>query len=196
PGGVVVPAASDPEGVVTNGMSFHARDGENANAALLCEVFPEDVPGDLFSGVRFQEDLERVAFRAGGGEHRAPAQKVGDFLKDERTESFGGVTPTYARGVTGSRLDDVLPAFAAEALREAIPKLGEILKGFDDPDAVLTAVESRTTCPIRILRGPDGQSPVRGLYPIGEGAGFAGGIVSAAIDGLKCAERIVLEPGN
>ena len=191
PGGIVVPAASDPDGVVTNGMSFHARDGENANSALLCEVKPEDVPGDLFSGVRFQEELEKTAFSAGGGMHRAPAQTVGDFLNGRKTEVFGRVRPTYARGVTGCRMEDVLPQFVTDALREALPALGKTLRGFDDPDAVLTAVESRTTSPVRIMRGEDGQSPVRGLYPVGEGAGYAGGIVSAAVDGLKCAERIL-----
>ena len=191
PGGTVVPAASDPDGVVTNGMSLHARDGENANAALLCEVLPGDVPGDLFSGVRFQEALEKTAYSAGGGGHRAPAQKVGDFLAGIPTESFGIVRPTYARGVKGCLLDDVLPPFVTLALREALPELGRTLHGFDAPDAVLTAVESRTTSPVRILRGNDGQSAVKGLFPVGEGAGYAGGIVSAAIDGLKCAERIV-----
>ena len=191
PGGVVVPAASEPDGVVTNGMSYHARNGENANAALLCEVLPEDLPDGLFAGLSFQEDLERKAFSAGGGLHRAPAQTVADFLYGKRTESFGSVRPTYARGVTGTDLKELLPSFVTEALKEAIPVLGKTLKGFDDPDAVLTAVESRTTSPVRILRGEDGQSSVRGLYPVGEGAGYAGGIVSAAVDGLKCAERIV-----
>ena len=194
PGGVVVPAASDPDGVVTNGMSYHARDGENANAALLCEVLPSDLPDGLFAGLSFQEKLEQIAYRSGGGGHRAPAQTVGDFLSGKKTEAFGSVRPTYARGVTGTDLASVLPGFVAESLREAIPALGRILRGFDHPDAVLTAIESRTTSPVRILRGDDGQSDVRGLYPIGEGAGYAGGIVSAAVDGVRCAERIVGAP--
>ncbi|MBO4366363.1 MAG: NAD(P)-binding protein [Clostridia bacterium] len=193
PGGVVVPAASDPDGVVTNGMSYHARDGENANAALLCEVLPEDLPDGLFAGLSFQEALERKAFAAGGGQHRAPAQTVSDFLHGKKTGSFGSVRPTYARGVTGTDLQDLIPPFVTEALKEAIPALGKMLKGFDDPDAVLTAVESRTTSPVRVLRGEDGQSSVRGLYPVGEGAGYAGGIVSAAVDVLRCAEGIVTQ---
>ncbi|MCH5182779.1 MAG: FAD-binding protein [Oscillospiraceae bacterium] len=191
PGGVVVAAASEEGGVVTNGMSYHARDGVNANSALLCEVLPSDLPEGLFAGMEFQRQLEQAAFRAGGGDFRAPAQTVGDFLAGVPTVAFGEVTPTYSRGVTPSNLREVLPAFVSGALAEALPLLGRKLKGFDHPEAVLTGVESRSTSPVRILRGETMQSSVSGLYPIGEGAGYAGGIISAAIDGVKCAETIV-----
>lgn len=192
PGGVVVAAASEPGGVVTNGMSYHARDGENANSALLCEVLPSDLPDGLFAGLVFQRELEQAAFRAGGGGFRAPAQTVGDFLAGKTGTAFGGVRPTYSRGVTPCDLRTVLPAFVSASLAEALPLFGRKLHGFDRPDAVLTGVESRSTSPIRILRGETMQSPsLAGLYPIGEGAGYAGGIVSAAIDGVKCAEAIV-----
>ena len=193
PGGVVVAAASDEDGVVTNGMSYHARDGKNANSALLCEIYPEDVPGDLFAGIAFQRELEKAAFRAGGGNHKAPAQQIGDFLADRRSECFGNVSPTYSRGVTLSDLREVLPDYVCDALKEALPYFGKKIKGFDRPDGVLTAVESRSTCPVRILRDA-GMEALRGLYPIGEGAGYAGGIISAAIDGVKCAETIVTKP--
>ena len=191
PGGTVMAAASDEDGVVTNGMSCHARDGENANSALLCEVKPEDVGDGLFAGMEFQRELEKAAFRLGGGEHKAPAQTVGDFLKKQKTVAFGDVRPSYPRGVTGCDLHELLPGFVSEALEQALPVFGRQIKGFDRPDAVMTGVESRTTSPIRILREEDLQSPVKGLYPCGEGAGYAGGILSAAIDGIKVAEQIV-----
>ncbi|MBQ0091835.1 MAG: FAD-dependent oxidoreductase [Clostridiales bacterium] len=191
PGGVVMAAASDEDGVVTNGMSYHARDGENANAALLCEVRPEDLEDDLLSGVRFQKELEKAAFRLGGGNHKAPAQTVGDYLAHRKTTAFGSVRPTYPRGVTGSDLHELLPGFVSVAFEDALPKLGRMLAGYDSPDAVLTGVESRTTSPVRVLRGETLQSDLRGLYPCGEGAGYAGGILSAAIDGIKVAEQIV-----
>ena len=193
PGGVVVAAASEAGGVVTNGMSYHARDGENANSALLCEVLPSDLPDGLFAGLTFQRELEQAAFRAGGGGFRAPAQTVGDFLAGQASTAFSSVRPTYSRGVTPCDLRAFLPAFVSASLAEALPLFGRKLRGFDRPDAVLTGVESRSTSPIRILRGETMQSPsLAGLYPIGEGAGYAGGIVSAAIDGVKCAETIVL----
>lgn len=197
PGGVVVAAASEEGGVVTNGMSFHARDGVNANSALLCEVLPSDLPEGLFAGMEFQRSLEEAAFRAGGGAFRAPAQTVGDFLAGVPTVSFGSVQPTYSRGVTPSDLRRVLPGFVSDALAEALPLFGRKLHGFDHPEAVMTGVESRSTSPVRILRGEDMQSQtVAGLYPIGEGAGYAGGIISAAIDGVKCAEAIVRALGK
>ena len=191
PGGVVVAASSDEDGVVTNGMSYHARDGVNANSALLCEIFPEDVPGDLFAGIDFQRELEKVAFRVGGGAHKAPAQQVGDFLAGRKSVAFGGVTPTYSRGVTPADLREVLPDYVCDAMAEALPYFGKRIKGFDREDAVLTAVESRSTCPVRTIRDDGMETAVKGLYPIGEGAGYAGGIISAAIDGVKCAEIIV-----
>ncbi len=192
PGGIVVAAASDEGGVVTNGMSYHARGGVNANSALLCEIHPDDVPGGLFSGMEFQKTLEQLAYRAGGGAHKAPAQTVGDFLQNRPSASFGAVVPTYTRGVVPCDLREVLPSYVCDALSEALPYFGKKIRGFDSPDAVMTAVESRSTSPVRILRNETFESPsLRGLYPIGEGAGYAGGIISAAIDGVKCAEAIV-----
>ncbi len=194
PGGIVVAAASDKDGVVTNGMSYHARDGVNANSALLCEIYPEDVPGGIFSGMEFQVALEKLAFRIGGGEHRAPAQTVGDFLNGVPSQAFSSVAPTYTRGVVPSDLREVLPDYVCGALAEALPYFGKKIRCFDTTDAVMTAVESRSTSPVRIVRNESMQSlSLRGLYPIGEGAGYAGGIISAAIDGLKCAEVIVGE---
>lgn len=189
PGGIVVAASSEKGGVVTNGMSYHARDGENANSALLVTVQPQDLFSDsLFAGVELQRQLERKAFELGGGGYKAPCQCVGDFFERKTTTTFGKVRPTYPCGVTGSNLHELFPAFVTETLREGILGMETLLKGFSAPDAVLTAPESRSTSPIRILRGEHMQSAVQGLYPIGEGAGYAGGIMSAAIDGIKAAE--------
>jgi len=189
PGGTVVAASSEKGGVVTNGMSYHARDGENANSALLVAVQPQDLPSDsLFAGVELQRQLERKAFELGGGSYKAPCQLVGDFFERKATTTFGRVKPTYPCGVTGAVLHELFPSFVTETLREGILGMDALLKGFAAPDAALTAPESRSTSPIRILRGGDMQSEVRGLYPIGEGAGYAGGIMSAAIDGIKAAE--------
>lgn len=188
PGGVVVPAASEEGGVVTNGMSDFARDGNNANSALLYNILPNELPEDVLSGFRFQEDLERKAYLAGGSAFAAPCQRFGDFLKGQVSEAFGSVAPTYARGVKSVDLHRILPEHLCNALSEGILKMGGILRGFDDEDALLTAVESRATCPVRIPRGDDFQSEIRGLYPIGEGAGYAGGIMSSAMDGMKAVE--------
>ena len=188
PGGHVVAAASEEGRVVTNGMSYVARDGENANSALLYNILPEELPEDVFSGFSFQENLEQKAFVAGGGAFVAPCQRFGDFLKGQVSESFGLVTPTYARGVKSVDLHQILPTGLCEALAEGITKMGSLLKGFDDEDSLLTGVESRATCPVRIPRGADFQSEIRGLYPIGEGAGYAGGIMSSAMDGMKAVE--------
>lgn len=188
PGGVVVPAASENGGVVTNGMSDFSRDGENANSALLYNILPEELPEDVFSGFSFQENLEQKAFMAGGGDFVAPCQRFGDFLKGQVSQSYGLVTPTYARGVKSVDLHQILPTGLCEALAEGITKMGSLLKGFDDEDALLTGVESRATCPVRIPRGDDFQSEIRSLYPIGEGAGYAGGIMSSAMDGMKAVE--------
>jgi uncharacterized FAD-dependent dehydrogenase len=189
PGGTVVAAASEKGGVVTNGMSFHARSGENANSALLVSVQPQDLCGDsIFEGVELQRQLEKKAFALGGGSYKAPCQCVGDFFERKTTTSFGRVKPTYSCGVTGVDLNTFFPDFVTETLRDGLLGMETLLKGFSAPDAVLTAPESRSTSPIRILRGDNMQSTVGGLYPIGEGAGYAGGIMSAAIDGLKAAE--------
>lgn len=193
PGGQVVAAASEPGRLATNGMSRFARDGKNANAALLVGVGPEDFGADgPLAGVEFQRRLEEAAFRLGGGEYRAPVQRVEDFLERRASVSLGGVEPTYRPGVTPCSLDGCLPEFIADSMREGIRRMDVRMRGFALPDAVLTAVESRSSSPVRILRGEDGQSPaLPGLYPCGEGAGYAGGIVSAAVDGIKCAEQIL-----
>ena len=198
PGGQVVAAASEPGRLATNGMSAFARDGENANAALLVGVGPRDfgASGPL-AGVEFQRRLEEAAFLLGGSDFSAPVQRVEDFLARRASVSTGDVKPTYRPGVTPCALDGCLPRFVADAMREGIRRMDAHLSGFALPDAVLTAVESRSSSPVRILRGEDLQSPaLPGLYPCGEGAGYAGGIVSAAVDGIRCAERILTLPGD
>lgn len=196
PGGTVVAAASEAGRLAVNGMSLHARDGENANSALLVQVFPEDFGGtEPLAGMLFQRDLEEKAFRAGGGGYTAPVQTVGDFLG---TPGGGGgaVRPTYRPGVQQSDLDEIFPPFLTDALREALPAMGKWLAGFDRPDALLTAVESRSSSPVRILRGATGESlQFAGVYPAGEGAGYAGGIVSAAVDGIIAAEQVAAKYG-
>ena len=192
PGGEVVAAASETGRVVTNGMSEFARDRENINGALLVNVMPEDFGGDgPLAGVAFQRKLEAAAYALGGGGYRAPAQRVEDFLAGRPSAGPGRVTPSYCPGVTWADLHECLPPFVADALAEALPILGRKLRGYDAPDAVLTAVESRSSSPVRIPRDETCQSGLRGLYPCGEGAGYAGGILSAAADGMRCAEQIV-----
>ena len=192
PGGQVVAAASEEGGVVVNGMSYFARDGENANSALLISVGPGDFGGDdPLAGVRFQRRWEEAAFRAGGAGYRAPAQRVEDFLKKRPSKKGGGVRPSYRPGVTWTALDECLPDFVADSMRQALPMLDRKLKGFASPDAVLTGVETRSSSPVRIVRGADCRSTLGGLYPCGEGAGYAGGILSAAVDGLRCADALM-----
>ena len=194
PGGYVVAAASQEGGVVTNGMSYAARDGENANAALLVTLKPEDFPDQsCLGGMLWQEEIERRAYAAGGGMYRAPAQTVGDFLAHRPSERFGAVRPTYLPGVTPCELHTVLPEKITRTLEQAIVSLDASLSGFASKDAVLTAPETRSSSPIRIMRGEDRQSALRGLYPCGEGAGYAGGILSAAVDGMLCAEAALSE---
>ena len=191
PGGQVVAAASEQGGVVTNGMSLRARDGENINGGLLVGVGPGDFPGDdVLAGVRFQERWERAAFRLGGGGFSAPAQRVEDFLLRRPSQGPGAVRPTYRPGVTWTDLSPCLPAAVTETLRAALPVLDRKLRGFATPDGVLTGVETRSSSPVRILRDGTLQSALRGLYPCGEGAGYAGGIVSAAVDGIRVAEAV------
>lgn len=199
PGGYVVGAASQKGGVVTNGMSYQARAGENANSALLVDVRCEDFASDEpLAGVAFQEKYERLAFEVGGENYHAPAQRVGDFIKsnnqvgknDSHQKDKNMVNSTYEPGITWTELEKCLPEFAINAMREAIPMLGKRLRGFDAPDAIMTGVETRSSSPVRILRGQDYMSKIEGLYPAGEGAGYAGGIVSAAVDGIKIAEEI------
>ncbi len=193
PGGQVVAAASGPGQVVTNGMSCRARDGKNINGGLLVGVDPSDFGGeDSLAGVRFQEKWEHAAFELGGGDHHAPAQLAGDFLAERASTAPRSILPTYRPGVTWGRLDGALPGYVLSTLREAIPIFDHRLRGFADPDAILTGVETRSSSPVRILRDGALMSPaLRGLYPCGEGAGYAGGIVSAAVDGIRVAERIV-----
>ena len=191
PGGHVVAAASQTGGVVTNGMSYAARDGKNANAALLVTLKPEDFPYEgTLGGMLWQEEIERRAYHISGS-YRAPAQTVGDFLAGKATEQLSRVEPTYRPGVVLCDLHDVLPEKLTKTLEQAIPALDGMLKGFADPGALLTAPETRSSSPVRILRGEDLQSAVRGLYPCGEGAGYAGGILSAAVDGMLCAEAVL-----
>ena len=192
PGGHVVAAASEEGGVVTNGMSDHARDGENANAALLVTLNPADFPDrSPLGGMYWQRQLEQTAFRAGGSNYRAPAQLVGDFLARRPSQTLGGVQPTYRPGVTLCELHTVLPERITSVLEQALPELDRKLHGFAAPDAVLTAPETRSSSPVRILRDETRQSQLRGLYPCGEGAGYAGGITSAALDGILTAEAVI-----
>ena len=192
PGGVVIAAASEEGGVVVNGMSEYARDARNSNSALLVGVGPEDYGSDdPLAGVAFQRRIERAAFALGGGDYRAPAQLAGDFLAGRPSTRLGEVEPSYLPGVTPADLRECLPAFVCGSLRAALPLFGRQLAGFDQYDAVLTGVESRSSSPVRILRGERGQSSVAGLYPCGEGAGYAGGIVSAAVDGIRCAQWLI-----
>ena len=192
PGGEVIAAASETGGVVTNGMSLSARDGENANAALLVTLHPEDFPGeDVFAGLRWQRQIERACFAYGGGDYRAPAQRAGDFLAGRPSEGPGEVRPSYRPGVVWGELHEVLPPRITGVLEQALPALGRKLPGFDAPDAVLTAPETRSSSPVRIPRDEGLCASVAGLYPCGEGAGYAGGITSAAVDGLRCAEALL-----
>ena len=192
PGGYIMPAASEEGGVVVNGMSNYARDGENANSALIAQVSRADFGGEhALAGVEFQRKIERAAFVAGGGNYCAPVQLVGDFLADRQSSRFGEVSPTYAVGTAFADLREVLPAPVVAALKSAIVDMDRKLKGFAAPDGILTAVESRTSSPVRIERGENLQSiGVEALYPCGEGAGYAGGITSSAADGLRVAESV------
>lgn len=190
PGGYVVAAASEEGGVVTNGMSYADRDGENANAALLVTLNPADFPyeGPL-GGVEWQRQIEQAAYAVGG--YRAPAQLVGDFLQGKPSNCAASVQPTYRPGVSWCDLHQVLPEKITRSLAQAIPALERNLKGFANPDAVLTAPETRSSSPVRILRSESRLSSLGGLYPAGEGAGYAGGIMSAAIDGMMTAEALI-----
>jgi uncharacterized FAD-dependent dehydrogenase len=191
PGGQVVAAASEMGRLCTNGMSYHARDKENINGGLLVTVGPEDFGTDHpLGGMYLQRQLEEQAFTLGGGDYRAPCQRVGDFLQGIPSKGPGKIQPSYEPGVTWTDLHRCLPKFMTDTLEAAIPMLGKRLKGYDDPDAVLTAIESRSSSPVRIPRDQTGQSRLLGLYPCGEGAGYAGGIMSAAADGIRTAEAI------
>lgn len=195
PGGSVVAAASEPESVVTNGMSCFARDLENANSALLVGVSPQDYGSDHpLAGMFLQREIERRAFILGGRTGKAPAQLVGDLLAGRKSTQIRSVTPSYQPGVVMGDLAELLPDFILSAMREALPLLGRKLHGFDHPDAVLTGPETRSSSPVRIPRGPNLMSvDCAGLYPCGEGAGYAGGITSAAVDGVRCAQAVLAQ---
>lgn len=192
PGGVVIPSASEAGGVVTNGMSNFARDGANANSALVVQVKREDLKSEHpLAGVALQREMERAAYSAAGGGYRAPVQLLGDFLAGRESSRFGETLPTYARGVAFAPVEAYLPPVLVRSLRASIPDMDRRLKGFASPDAVLTGVESRTSSPVRILRGEDLQAEgIEGVYPCGEGCGYAGGITSAAADGIRIAFAI------
>lgn len=192
PGGSVIASASRKDEVVVNGMSNYLRNAENANAAIVVQVRAGDFVNEPLGGMRFQRDLERAAFLAGGANAYAPAETVGAFLHKGTLRDFGGVTPSYRPGVCPADLNQMLPAFVAAGIRDGLAAFGRQIKGFDRADAILTGVETRTSAPLRILRNEGLESvSCAGIYPVGEGAGYAGGIVSAAIDGMKAAERIV-----
>ena len=193
PGGTVVAATSEPNRVVTNGMSQYSRNERNANAGIVVAINPEpDYPGGPLAGVTLQEALESKAFELGGSDYSAPGQLVGDFLRGVSSTQLGAVTPSYTPGVKLGDLATALPGYAIEAIREALPVFGRQIAGFDRDDAVLTGVESRTSSPVRITRDAESLQSlnVRGLYPCGEGAGYAGGILSAGVDGIRVAEAV------
>ena len=195
PGGTVVAAASEPGRVVTNGMSQYSRNERNANSGIVVGITPEqDYPGDALAGVEFQRRWESRAFELGGSNYQAPGQLVGDFLAGRPSTKFGAVQPSYTPGVHLTDLSSALPDYAIAAIREALPAFAKQIKGFDLPDAVLTGVETRTSSPIRIKRNNDDLQSIntKGLYPTGEGAGYAGGILSAAVDGIRVAEAVAL----
>lgn len=191
PGGVVVASSSEEGTIVTNGMSKFARDGENANSAVLVSVTPEDFPGDSpLLGMYFQKQLEETAFKIGGENYKAPVQLVGDFLKHKKSEKFGEVQPTYKPGVKFADLHDVLPDFITKTMEEGLLYFDKKIKGFASDDAILTGVETRSSSPVKILRNEKFEANYAGMYPCGEGAGYAGGIMTAAVDGIKCAIAI------
>jgi len=193
PGGTVVAATSEPGRVVTNGMSQYSRNERNANSGIVVDITPEDYPGHPLAGIAFQRKWEERAFELGGRNYEAPGQLVGDFLAGRPSTAFGSVLPSYTPGVHLCDLSSALPDYAIEAIREALPAFDKQIKGFAMHDAVLTGVETRTSSPVRIKRKEDYQSlNTAGLYPAGEGAGYAGGILSAAVDGIKVAEAVAL----
>jgi len=196
PGGTVVAATSEPHRVVTNGMSQYSRNERNANSGIVVSITPEeDFPGGPLAGIELQEKLESLAYELGGSDYCAPGQLVGDFIRNKASSKFGEVEPSYKPGVLLGDLTPSLPAYAIEAIREALPEFGKQIRGFDRDDAILTGIETRTSSPVRIKRDNDSLQSVntRGLYPAGEGAGYAGGILSAGVDGIKVAEAVAIE---
>ncbi len=192
PGGYVMGATSEENAVVTNGMSEYAQDNKNSNSALLVPVSPDDFVSDHpLAGIEFQRKWEQKAFEVGGKNYNAPAQLVGDFLNNQPSTKIGKIKPSYRPGITLSSLDECLPEFVINTLRKAIPLMDRKIKGFASPEAVLTGVETRTSSPVRLFRDDNLESNIHGLYPAGEGAGYAGGIVSSALDGLAIAETVI-----
>ena len=192
PGGQVVASSSSEGTVVTNGMSAYARAGHNANSALLVGVSPQDFESSHpLAGIEFQRQWEQQAFQLGGKDYKAPVQRVGDFLNHQSSHRPGEVLPSYLPGVVYTQIDHCLPSFATDSLRQALPILARRLRGFDHPDALLTGVETRSSSPVRIPRNVYGQASIQGIFPCGEGAGYAGGIMSAAVDGLKMADALL-----
>jgi len=194
PGGTVVAATSEPNRIVTNGMSQYSRNERNANSAIVVGITPEDYPGNPLAGIPFQRELESRAYVLGGSNYNAPGQLVGDFIAGRPSTEFGTVQPSYKPGVTLGDLSTALPDYAIEAIREALPAFDKQIRGFAMRDAVLTGVETRTSSPIRIKRNDDDLQSLntRGLFPAGEGAGYAGGILSAGVDGIRVAEAVAL----
>ena len=189
PGGTVMASSSDENTIVTNGMSKFLRDGVNANSAVLVNVTPSDFPSsNVLAGIDFQKDLEEKAFVLGGSNYFAPVQRFEDFLHNVPSDHFGVVKPTYLPGVTFADLNTILPSFVSDTLKQGISFFGSKLAGFDNPDSILTGVETRSSSPVRIVRDSSFSSNVYGLFPCGQGAGYAGGIMTAAIDGIKCAQ--------
>lgn len=193
PGGEVVPASSEKDRLAINGMSYFSRNAENSNSALLVGISPKDYNSNhVLGGMHFQRELEEKAFIAGGKNYSAPVTLVGDFLNGKNSESFGKVIPSYRPAVKFARPEEYLPDFVCETLRLGIREMGKKIKGFDNPEAVLTGIESRSSSPVRIDRNEEFQSiSLNGLFPCGEGAGYAGGIMSASVDGIKCAESVI-----
>lgn len=191
-GGEVIASSSERESIVTNGMSVYKRDKENANSALLVNVLTTDFVGDdPLAGMYFQEELERKAFILGGSNYNAPVQRVEDFLKDRPSTKLGNIKPSYKPGYTLCNLNDILPNFISQTLKAGIISFDHKIKDFANPDAILTGVETRSSSPVTITRNEDLMSNISGIYPCGEGAGYAGGITSAAIDGIKVALKII-----
>lgn len=191
PGGYVMASSSEENSIVTNGMSEYKRDGENANSALLVNVLTTDLGSSPLSGIDFQEKLEKDAFVLGGANYNAPIQRVEDFLKNRKSSFIGEVKPTYLPGVTLCNLNDILPKFVSDTLKDGILYFDKKIKGFASNDAILTGVETRSSSPVRIIRNEEFIASVDGIYPCGEGPGYAGGIMSAAVDGIKCAIKIL-----
>ena len=194
PGGEVVAAQSDSHSVCTNGMSFRSRDNVNSNSAILVPVDSNDYGEEVLDGVKFQEELEHKAFIAGGSSGKAPSVRYGDLLENKPTAEFGKVKPSYMPGVECADLSGVFPDVILDTIKDGVGKMGKKIKGFDDPDSVLTAVEARSSSPVRLVRDPETlqSTNIKGIFPCGEGAGYAGGIMSSAIDGIKCANKLAV----